>query len=110
MDNLSIVEEVDTVAAGIKNIAASIRNKAKARKAKKISDAGGYMTLTPFQKSLIDVPDYILAQTAGTSATAADIQSMPAVNNLGQIIKNNMPTILVVVGVIVVAYFLFKRK
>jgi hypothetical protein len=110
MDNFSVVGEVDVVAAGIKNIAASIRNKAKARKAKKISDRGGYMTLSPFQKSLIDVPDYILAQTQGTTATAKDIQDMPAVNDFGQMIKNNLTAILGFIAVIVIVYFLVKRK
>ena len=110
MDNLSVVGEVDTTLAGIKNIAASIRNKAKAKKAQKISDAGGYMTLTPFQKSLIDVPDYILNQTTGTGATADDIKNMPAVNDFGQMIKNNLPAILGFIAVIVVIYFFVKRK
>jgi len=110
MDNLSVVQEVDAVGAGIKNVAASIRNRAKARKAQKISDGGGYMSLTPFQKSLIDVPDYILNQTQGTSATAEDIKNMPAVNNIGAMIKNNLPAILGFIAVIAVIYFVVKKK
>jgi len=110
MDNLSVFGEIDAVGAGVKNIAASIRNRAKAKKAQGISDAGGYMTLTPFQKSLIGVPDYILNQTQGTSATAEDIKNMPAVNDFGQMIKNNLPVILGFIAVIVVIYFVVKKK
>lgn len=110
MDNLSVVSEVDATAAGIKNIAKSIRDRAKAKKAQKISDNGGYMTLTPYQKSLIDIPDYILNQTQGTSATADDIKNMPAKNDLGQLIKDNLTTIIIIIVVGVLVYVLIKKK
>jgi len=107
-DNLSVISEIDQVGAGVKNIAASIRNRAKARKAQKISDGGGYLTLTPFQKSLIDVPDYILNQTAGqgAGATEDDIKNLPAVTDW----KAKLPLIIGAVVVIGLVYFIVKRK
>jgi len=102
-DNL-IAEEVDGVLSGVKNVAASIRNKAKAKKAQKISDAGGYLTLTPFQKSLIDVPDYILNQ--GIGANDKDIKNLPAVMDW----QSKLPLIIGAVLVIGLVYFIVKRK
>ena len=76
-DNLTLADTgvpagaaIDSVASGIKDIAANIRNRAKAKKAQAISDAGGYNTLTPFQKSLIPVPPYALNTETPTAADA----------------------------------------
>jgi hypothetical protein len=101
---------IDEAANLLKNSAKNIRDRAKAKKAQAISDAGGYMTLTPYQKSLIDIPPYILNQTQGTTATAEDIKNMPAVNDFGQMIKNNLPVILGFIAVIAVIYFVVKKK
>lgn len=50
-------------------------------KAQAISDAGGYLTLTPSQKSLINMPDYIQAQVnkqavESGSGVAADLHKV----------------------------------
>jgi hypothetical protein len=65
-----------------------IRDNAKEKQAQGISDAGNYWTMRPYLKSLINIPDYILQQTAnqgiseyaiiqldaqGTGATNANI-------------------------------------
>jgi hypothetical protein len=96
---------VDAAATGVKDLAAAIRNKAKAKKAQKISDAGGYFTLTPFQKSLIDVPAY--AVSAGT--TAQDAKDSPAMDISGGQLKKYLPYIIGVV-ILVIIFFIVKRK
>jgi hypothetical protein len=103
-DNLSVVSEVDAIGAGLKNIAKGIRDKAKAKKAQKISDSGGYLTLTPYQKSLIDVPDYILNQ--GIGATDAEIKNLPAVTDWSQ----KLPLIIGAVIVLVLLYIVVRKK
>jgi len=108
MDNSQnnlIAEEIDGVLAGGKNILSSIRNRAKAKKAQKISDAGGYLTLTPFQKSLIDVPDYILNQTTGSGANANDIKNLPAVTDW----QSKLPLIIGTVVFLVVVYIVVNK-
>ena len=102
-DNL-IVEAAGEVLKAGGSLATSIRNKAKAKKAQKISDAGGYLTLTPFQKSLIDVPDYILNQ--GIGANDKDIKNLPAVMDW----QSKLPLIIGAVLVIGLVYFIVKRK
>lgn len=91
-------------------LAASIRNKAKAKKAQKISDAGGYLTLTAFQKSLIGVPSYI--QTAGIPAEVAqEAEPIPATE--GQVaakFKTYLPYIIGAVVLIVIVFIIVKRK
>lgn len=61
VNDLDSIQVASSVVTGVKNLASNIRNKAKAKKAQKIADAGGYNTLTPFQKSLIQVPEYVNA-------------------------------------------------
>lgn len=96
---------IDSAATGVKDLAAAIRNKAKAKKAQKISDAGGYFTLTPFQKSLIDVPAY--AVSAGTSAQDAKDSEATGVT-AGQL-SRYVPYIIGVV-ILVVIFFIVKSK
>lgn len=57
--------DVDKLASSLKNIAAGVRNKAKAKKAQSVADAGNYWTLSEFQKGLIPIPQYIVDQVAG---------------------------------------------
>lgn len=42
------------------NMAKGIRDRAKAREAQKISDAGNYFTMRAYLKTLIAIPDYVL--------------------------------------------------
>ena len=65
----AVVGTATTVASGAKKLWYKIKKPvpkdpdAEARaEAQKISDAGGYLTLTPYQKSLINMPEYIQAQ------------------------------------------------
>jgi hypothetical protein len=60
------------------NTAARIRNKAKAKKAQGIADAGNYWTLTAFQKSLIPIPQYIIDQVSGQGITQDAVLNLPA--------------------------------
>lgn len=63
----------------------SVRDKAKAKKAQKISDAGGYFNLTGYQKSLIAVPDYAKTQAAAAGNVVSGNPNQPVVNASGQI-------------------------
>lgn len=62
----------------ISNVGASIRNKAKAKAAQKVADAGNYWTLRPFLKSLIPVPQYIINEVAGQGITKQAVLDLPA--------------------------------
>lgn len=81
--------------------------------AQKISDAGGYLTLTPEQKALIPVPGYINTQAAN-GANITDLQAAPPIPaTSGQIIqkiKNYLPWILGAVGLGLVVYFTSKKR
>jgi hypothetical protein len=68
----------DTLASAVKNLAAGIRNKAKAKSAQKASDAGNYWTLRAFLKSLIKIPQYILDQVGGQGITEYAVLNLPA--------------------------------
>ena len=68
---------IDTVASTVKNIAGGIRNKAKAKEAQRISDAGNYFTLRPFLKSLIPIPQYVLNQVSGQGITEEAVIQLP---------------------------------
>jgi hypothetical protein len=83
-DNLSLADTgipggavVDSLASSAKNLAAGIRNKAKAKSAKAVSDAGDYWTLRPFLKSLIPVPQYVLDQVGGQGITEQQVLDIP---------------------------------
>ena len=71
----------------------SIRDKAKAKKALAIAMAGGYDTLTPYQKSLISFN--------GTSGTMTP-------ENAGQS-SLDLSSILIFLAIIVGGYLLIKR-
>ena len=83
--------------------------------AQKISDAGGYLTLTPEQKALIPVPEYIKAQAQsisqqyGGAATVDDlVNAKPIPATAGQLVeklKAYLPHILI--GTVVI-WMLFK--
>ena len=60
------------------NTAARIRNKAKAKKAQGIADAGNYWTLTAFQKSLIPIPQYIIDQVSNQGINQNAVLNLPA--------------------------------
>ena len=82
-DHLSLADtgipggaDVDKLASSLKNISAGIRNKAKAKKAQGIADAGNYWTLSQFQKGLIPIPQYIVTQVAGQGITEAAVLSI----------------------------------
>jgi hypothetical protein len=88
--------------------------------AQKISDAGGYLTLTPEQKALIPVPEYIKAQAAQISAKTGGIastedlqaaQPLPATS--GQLVaklKTYLPYILGAIALGLVIYFIVRKK
>lgn len=62
----------------VSNVAARVRNRAKAKKAQGIADAGNYFTLTAFQKSLIPVPQYVIDQVSGQGITKNAVLNLPA--------------------------------
>lgn len=83
-DNLTLADTgipgggtVDKLASTVKNLAAGVRNKAKAKAAQKTADAGQYWTLRPFLKSLIPIPQYIITQVAGQGISENAILQLP---------------------------------
>jgi hypothetical protein len=94
---------IDAGASGVKGVFVGIRNRAKARKAQKISDDGGYATLTPFQKSLIPVPAYALNNKTTTAQDAIDAPPVVQMNRY-------IPYVLGVAVVGILVYFIVKRK
>lgn len=69
---------VDSLASGAKNLLKGIRDKAKAKSAQKVSDSGGYWTLRPYLKSLINIPQYVIDQVAGQGITEEAVLQLPA--------------------------------
>ena len=98
------VPQLDNVANSLKDLRSSVIVKAKRKKAQKISDAGGYASLTPYQKSLISVPDYI---SGGHTPASGDV---PGDEQTGLDIKRFLPYIIGIVLVGIIIYFISKRK
>lgn len=68
----------DSLASSAKNLFKGIRDRAKAKAAKKTADSGGYWTLRPYLKSLIAIPQYIVDQVAGQGITEEAVLQLPA--------------------------------
>lgn len=96
---------IDKGASAAKSVVVNIRNRAKAKKAQKISDAGGYNTLTPFQKSLIPVPSYALNSKTPTAEEAKNAE--PSAVTTGAATPY-LPYIIGVVILAAVIYFIKK--
>jgi hypothetical protein len=113
---------LDTAGTAAKKLLGNIRNKAKAKKAQKISDAGGYATLSAFQKSLIPVPAYInqQAQTVAASSktpAAAVIDKMKTSEPIpvsdaqkANLFKQYLPYLIVVIVIGALLYFFVIKK
>jgi len=94
-DNLSVTDVIG-VAASLRE---SIIVKAKRKKAQKISDAGGYSTLSAYQKSLIPIPAYaqtqaqtIAAATGQAASTVTEqLKNAPAIDASGSQVKKYLP-------------------
>lgn len=127
VDNLNIAEvagkvvgALPKIVTGVKSVAANVRNKAKAKKAQKIADAGGYNTLSAFQKSLIADPNLVNSTlSASEQSLAVDIDK--AVSELEKkeagetsVTESKLKKIIIivvsVVAVILVAWFFLKKK
>ena len=118
MDNIYDSLDVTGLIKTVGDIRTSVLHKAWAKKAKKISDAGGYNTLSKFEKSLIPMPEYAKAQAqtvaAATGQAAAtveqEIKEAAPSDISGSQVKKYLPYIIgaVVVGLIV--WLLFKKK
>ncbi len=108
-DNLG-VEDVQKVVQGVGSVAKSIRDRAKAKKAQKISDAGGYLTLTPYQKSLIPVPAYITAANIPVEVAQKTEPIPPTTGQLAAGAKNNLLLVVAVIAAVGLAgYFIIKK-
>jgi len=127
-DNIDVAA-IGQAAAGVikagSGLAKGIRDKAKAKKAQKISDSGGYFQLTAYQKSLIPVPDYARVQAQATGNVVNGSPDQPVINDSGQVdiakapalpatdeqlgmkLKAYLPFILIGAGLIL---FLILRK
>ena len=87
-DNIDIAKIGEAAGQVLKagsGLAKGIRDKAKAKKAQKISDAGGYFQLTAYQKSLIPVPDYARVQAQATGNIVNGSPEQPVINDAGQV-------------------------
>jgi hypothetical protein len=76
MDNVNHLSVADTGIPGgatidqiASDLAKGLKVNAKTKTAKKVADEGNYWTLTPYQKSLIAIPGYILNQVANQGIT-----------------------------------------
>jgi hypothetical protein len=99
--------------AGIVNTAENIRHsilvKAKTKKAQKISDAGGYLTLSPYQKTLIPIPEYVKAANIPADV-AQKSEPIPATEaQVAAKAKNYLPYILGLIGIGIVVYLISKK-
>jgi hypothetical protein len=111
-DNLSAGDVLGTVL----SIRETVIVKAKRKKAQKISDAGGYVTLTAYQKSLIPMPDYAKTQAqtvaAATGQAAAAVQQQlkdaPALDPQTGQLKKYAPYIIGAVVLFAVVYYVSK--
>lgn len=130
LDFSAIAEQAGKVAGAIKSsgIIKSVRDKAKAKKAQGISDSGGYFNLTAYQKSLIPVPDYAKTQAAASGNVVSGDSNQPVINDAGQVdvaqapalpatdeqmgakIKAYLPYIIAVIAIVVIVFFVIKRK
>lgn len=77
--------------------------------AQKISDSGGYLTLTPEQKSLIPVPSYILMQEKNKALQNANPLPMTS-GQMVEKVKNYLPYIIGSIVLIIIVVLLIKRK
>jgi len=109
-DNLTLADTgvplgaaADKTASGVKDLFKGVRDRAKAKKAQSISDAGGYNTLSPYQKSLIPVPSYALNSKTPTAQEALDAEPVVQMNKY-------IPYALGAVAVGVLIFFIVKRK
>jgi hypothetical protein len=74
---------VDKLGSTIKNLASGIRNKAKAKKAQGFADRHEYFALSPFQKSLIPIPQYVIDKVGGLGISERAILDLPPQGMLG---------------------------
>lgn len=116
-----VISAAPKIVTGVKKVSANVRNKAKAKKAQKIADAGGYNTLSGFQKSLIADPNLTNSAplTKTEQALAADVDKVvtdlekkesgesPVSNDK---MKKIIIIAVVVVGVVLLAWFFLKKK
>jgi hypothetical protein len=66
---------VDKIAS---DLASGIRVSAKTKSAQKTADSGQYWTLTPYLKSLITIPQYIIDQVKGQNISYFAVYQLPA--------------------------------
>jgi LPXTG-motif cell wall-anchored protein len=99
-----IADEITGALTQLGNVRKSVLIRAKTKKAQKISDAGGYATLTPYQKTLIPVPEYISGKTVPASG------DLPAGEQTGVDIKRFLPYIIGVVLLGIIIYMIAKKK
>jgi hypothetical protein len=66
---------VDKIAS---DLASGIKVSAKTKSAQKTADSGQYWTLTPYMKSLIPIPQYIIDQVKGQNISYFAVYQLPA--------------------------------
>lgn len=112
-DNLDVAGVVKTAS----DIRHSLLVNAKRKKAQKISDQGGYNTLTAYQKSLIPVPEYAKTQAqtiaAATGQAAATVEqelkeAAPSDISTGQV-KKYLPYIVGILAIGLIVWSLSKK-
>ena len=116
MDN---VEQHDDLAfteilGGAAKVRKALLERAWRKKSQAISDAGGYATLSKYEKSLIKMPEYakVAAAAAGVNANVVENSgAIPATNaQLMDKVKNYLPMIIGVVVIGVIIYMIVKKK
>ena len=109
-DNLGAGE----ILSGAGKIRTALLERAWRKKSQAISDAGGYATLSRYEKSLIKMPTYAkeAAKAAGINSNVLEnSEAIPATTSqLMAKVKNNLPLILGIVIVGFIIYYFVKKK
>lgn len=115
---VAMANKVGTITTGVLGLAKNVRDKAKAKKAKQIADGGGYSTLTPYQKSLLQTY-YNVPVTGEELALGNDIDkdiSKLEKKEAGESpvskdsIKKIIIGVVIVAVVIAIGWFFMKKK
>lgn len=81
MDNLSKdnfgVEDVEKLVSGVKNVQQTLKDNKRRKEAIAFVNRGEYWQLSPYAKSLIPIPNYIVSEISGKGITQEAVLNLP---------------------------------
>jgi len=102
------------IVSGAGKVRKALLERAWRKKSQKISDAGGYATLSKYEKSLIKMPEYAKVAAAQAGINAQVVENAPAIPattaQLGEKLKQYLPMIIGIVVIGAIIYFIVKKK